>query len=53
LIWVSDSLSAVWSVNKGRCHSPSGLQTLEEILGICDECGVQLVLLWVPREENV
>jgi hypothetical protein len=53
LIWVSDSLSAVWSVNKGRCHAPSGLLLLEEILGICDECRVQLVPLWVPREENM
>ena len=53
LVWVSDSLSAVWSVNKGRCHSPRGMAVLGEILSISDECRVQLVPLWVPREDNV
>jgi hypothetical protein len=52
LVWVSDSLSAVWSVNKGRCHTPKGLAVLGEILSMCDEYRVQLVPLWVPREEN-
>ena len=37
LIWVSDSLSAVWSVNKGRCHAPHSVDILGEILGLCDE----------------
>jgi hypothetical protein len=52
LIWVSDCLSAVWSVNKGRCREALGLITLTEILGVCDEKRLLIVALWVPRELN-
>jgi len=52
LVWVSDSLSAVWAVNKGRCHDAVSLGPLMSILDKCDECKNQLVALWLPREEN-
>lgn len=52
LCWVSDSESAVWSVNKGRCAEPDGLAVLTRILCLCDCYRIQLIALWVPREEN-
>ncbi len=53
LLWVSDCLSAVWSVLKGRCKEELALHTLEMILKGCDEKKLQLVALWIPREENL
>ena len=52
LIWVSDSLSAVWSVNKGRCHADISMVALEEIFNICDERHLQILAVWTPRERN-
>ncbi len=52
LIWITDCLSAAWSINKGRCHAEISMAALEEILQLCDEQRVQLMALWVPREEN-
>jgi hypothetical protein len=52
LVWVSDSLAAVWSINKGRSHALISLETIERILGGCDSKGLLLVGLWVPREYN-
>ena len=53
LVWVTDSLSAVWSVNKGRCIDEEGLCILSSIFEICDDRCVQTVALWVPRERNL
>jgi hypothetical protein len=53
LVWISDSLSAVWSVNKGRCHAETSTVILENILQLCDDSQLQLLALWVPREQNV
>jgi len=53
LLWISDSLSAVWSILKGRCMEEVALKTLEIILRLCDEKKLQLVALWIPREENL
>lgn len=52
LVWVTDSESAMWSVNKGRCHSAASLSVLSDILTSCDSHRIQLVALWVPREQN-
>ena len=52
LVWISDSLAAVWSINKGRSHTLISLDTIEKILGGCDSKGLLLVGLWVPREYN-
>ena len=52
LIWVSDSLSAVFSLNNGRATEERCQQLIEEILELCDVLKVQVVGLWVPREEN-
>ncbi len=53
LVWISDSLSAVWSVNKGRCGADGSLAVLNEILRLCDVYHLQLLALWVPREDNM
>jgi hypothetical protein len=53
LIWLTDSLSAVWSVNKGNCKAEASFPLLEEILLLCDELKMQLLSMWIPREENV
>jgi hypothetical protein len=52
LVWITDSESAMWSVNKGRCFEPSGLDLVERILNRCDLYQLQIVALWVPRELN-
>jgi hypothetical protein len=52
VLWVSDSESACWSVNKGHCKDPSSRAVLELILEWCDRSRIQLVALWVPRELN-
>ena len=53
LVWLTDSLSAMWSINKGRCKEEAGLIVLEDILTMCDRYRIQLIALWVPREENI
>jgi len=52
LIWVSDSLSAVWAINKGRSNDNLCLDVIKCILDKCDEKRNQLIALWLPREEN-
>ena len=52
VLWISDSESAVWSVNKGNCKSEASRRCLSDILMICDIYKIQLAALWVPREEN-
>jgi hypothetical protein len=52
LVWITDSESAMWSVNKGRCFEPEGLVLVERILRMCDLYRLQIVALWVPREQN-
>ena len=37
LVWISDSLSGVWSENKGVCHAEVGLETLRMVLYECDK----------------
>ena len=52
LVWISDCLAAIWSINKGRCHADVSLIVIEEILEKCDDKGLQLLGLWVHREHN-
>ena len=52
LLWVTDSLSGAWSVNKGRCKEEAGLLTLAYIYARADELKILLVALWVPRDLN-
>lgn len=52
LVWVSDSLSGVWCINKGRAHTGEERELVEDILEKCDELRIVIVALWVPREEN-
>jgi hypothetical protein len=52
LVWVTDSESAMWSINKGRCVEPAGDELLVRILSCCDRFHLQIVALWVPRELN-
>ena len=53
LIWITDCLSAMFTVNKGRCREESGLKVLEDVLQMCDDYKVQLLALWVPRDSNM
>ena len=52
VLWVTDCLSAVWSVNKGGCHEDAGFETLSSVLEEADEKGLFLLALWCPREHN-
>jgi len=53
VVWVSDSESAVWSLNKGNCHDLIARPILAHILELCDLSHVQIVGIWIPRELNV
>jgi len=52
IMWITDSQSGAWTVNKGNCDDPVGRQIMAEILGLCDEFQCQLFALWIPREVN-
>jgi hypothetical protein len=52
VIWVSDSLSGVYTVLKGRTKSVDSFIVLESILDMCDTNKLLLLALWVPRESN-
>jgi hypothetical protein len=52
LIWVTDSMSSAYSVNKGFTRSEESSDIMHDILDQCDNQGITLVALWVPRELN-
>jgi hypothetical protein len=52
LLWITDNQSAAWSVNKGRCKSQEARHVLTEILKFCDDLQIELIAVWIPREEN-
>ena len=53
LVWVSDSLSGVWCINKGRAFSVEEMRVVENVLAACDRKRIQIVGLWIPREHNL
>jgi hypothetical protein len=53
IMWITDSQSCAWTINKGNCDDPSGKIILAEILGSCDSSQCQLFALWIPREVNL
>jgi hypothetical protein len=52
LVWVTDNEGATWSINKGRCREPAAVELVASILRVCDERRLQIIAVWVPREEN-
>ena len=50
--WISDSQSAVYSINKGTCRNPLAKPLLKRIFAVADSTGRQVVALWIPREQN-
>ena len=52
LIWITDNESASYSINKGNCRDPASHTTLSNILYLCDLYHIEILALWVPREEN-
>ena len=52
LVWTTDSLSAMFSIDKGRCFEQISLVSLRIIFELCDTKGILLVALWAPRELN-
>ena len=53
LFWVTDSQSAVYSVNNGSCHEPQSLDLLSSILSRCDLLHISILAIWVPRDLNL
>jgi hypothetical protein len=53
LLWVSDSQSAVYSVNNGSCHEEVSLELLSSVLTLCDAKHIYIIALWIPREQNL
>ena len=52
LVWVTDSESGCWTINKGHCKDPKAHILLEEIFQECERITLQIIALWVPREQN-
>jgi len=52
IVWVTDSQSACWTVNKGHCKDPRAFPLLMEIYEHLDALSLQIVALWVPRDLN-
>jgi hypothetical protein len=52
LIWVTDSSSGAFSINKGKCNATISRPLLTSIYTACDTKGLQLVAAWVPRTHN-
>jgi hypothetical protein len=53
LFWVSDSQSAVYTVNKGSCYETESLDLLSSVLARCDVLHISLLAIWVPRDSNL
>jgi hypothetical protein len=52
VIWITDSESACYSINRANCKDANAFPLLLDIYNRCDAIGLQLVALWVPREFN-
>jgi hypothetical protein len=52
IIWITDSESACYSVNRANCDDQNAYPLLVDIYERCDELTLQVVALWVPREFN-
>jgi hypothetical protein len=52
LLWVTDSLSAVHAINRGRCKDEATFALLESIFDALDAHHCQILALFVPREAN-
>jgi hypothetical protein len=53
IIWVTDSLAASYSVNKGLARKDEGFHIVADILRKCDEAHTYIIALWVPRDNNL
>lgn len=52
VIWITDSLSASFSINKGISRKDQSFHIVDTILRDCDDKRTIIVALWVPREQN-
>jgi hypothetical protein len=53
LFWITDSQSAVYSVNKGTCREEPSRALLSSILSRCDNLHISILAIWVPRDLNI
>ncbi len=51
LIWINDNEFSTWTNNKGNCKDPASRIALTRILHYCDLYHLQVLALWVPREQ--
>jgi hypothetical protein len=52
LIWITDSESACYSINRANCSDPQAYPLVVAIYEECERTGCQLLAVWVPRELN-
>lgn len=53
VVWITDSMSATYSVNKGCSRKDESFPILSKVFQSCDDQRYLLVAVWVPREENM
>ena len=52
VIWITDSLSSSFAINKGISRRDESFHLVNNILQECDNQRTIIVALWVPREQN-
>ena len=52
LIWLNDNEASTHGVYKGNCKDPASRILLASILSRCDILRLQILAIWVPREQN-
>jgi hypothetical protein len=53
LFWITDSQSAVFTVNKGVCRESQSRELLSSVLSRCDVLHISILAIWVPRDLNI
>ena len=52
LIWLNGNEASTHGVNKGNCKDSASRLLLSSILGRCDTLRLQILAIWIPREQN-
>jgi hypothetical protein len=52
IIWITDSESGCYSINRANCRDENAFPLLIDIYDRCDQLKCQLLALWVPRASN-
>jgi hypothetical protein len=52
IVWVTDSESGCYSINRANCKDPLGFPIVSAIYDHCEALKCQILAVWVPRARN-